>query len=117
MTHQYLQEFGSKKHRNSRNNYHNKEFRLKAEQFGIPCDKCGRDTYYRNPYISFLKHHGIEIKPRFTTDKKDEVDDFSARPGKSKLKKWSCGCQIARVGKRDFRVTCDVCGRKFKLDE
>jgi hypothetical protein len=118
MVHQQIYEFGRKKPRSSNNNYHNKEYRLKADQLGIPCDEYGRTLYYRNPYLSFLKSQGVKVKPRFTTDKKDEVDDFSARPGISKTKKWSCGCQIARVGRRVFRVTCDICGRKFiKFDE
>jgi len=114
MTHQYLQEFGNKKPSSSRNNYHNKEFRLKAEQLGIPCDEYGRTLYYRDPYLSFLKSQGVEVKPRFTTDKKDEVDDFSERPGKSKLKKWSCGCTNAWVGVSDFQTKCLKCRGIFK---
>jgi hypothetical protein len=113
MVHQYMQEFGRKKPRGSKSNYHNKEFRLKAEEMGIPCDEYGRTMYYRNPYLSFLKSQGVKVRPRFTTANKDEVYDFPGSPGKSKLKKWSCGCQIARIGKSKFRATCDICGNKF----
>ncbi len=38
-------------------------------------------------------------------------------PCKSKLKKWSCGCQNVRVGKSSFEATCDICGGKFELVE
>jgi len=45
------------------------------------------------------------------------IDPAPKTKGKSKLKKWTCGCQIVRIGKREFCATCDICGNKFVLDE
>jgi hypothetical protein len=114
MTHQYLHEFGRKKLTFSKNNYHNKEYRLKAEKLGIPCDDYGKILYYRDPYLSFLKHQGVEVKPRFTTEKKGKAGDYAERPGKSKLKKWSCGCTNIRVAIKEFEAKCLKCESIFK---
>ena len=58
----------------------------------------------------------------FTKEKRQMLSDMRGDPkpkvkGKSKLKKWTCGCQIVRVGKREFCATCDICNNKFQLDE
>ena len=45
------------------------------------------------------------------------IDPKPKTKGKSKLKKWTCGCQIVRVGKREFSATCDICNNSFRLDE
>ncbi len=70
-----------------------------------------------------LKQHAVSF---------DEIPEFnkggipkgmvpiSPKPkvkGSSKLKQWTCGCQIVRVGKREFCATCDICQNKFKIDE
>ena len=39
------------------------------------------------------------------------------RKGKSTLKKWTCGCQNARIGKKDFYAQCtkSECGQVFVI--
>ena len=68
-SHLRQQEFGKKKGKNPLNNYHNKEFRIKAKLLGIPSDESGMTLYYQNPFFSFLRDHGVRISPRFFKDK------------------------------------------------
>ena len=117
MIHQWQQEFGKKKGKSPRNNYHNKEFRIKAKLLGIPSDESGMTLYYQNPFFSFLRDHGVRISPRFFKDKEDMEDMKQMRRSKSKLKKWSCGCTNARVAIRNFRARCLKCGNDFELCE
>jgi hypothetical protein len=35
--------------------------------------------------------------------------------GKSKLKKWSCGCTNIRVAVKEFEAKCLKCGNVFEL--
>jgi hypothetical protein len=35
--------------------------------------------------------------------------------GKSKLKKWSCGCTNIRVAVRSLEAKCLKCGNKFEI--
>ena len=78
----------------------------------------------KGKFVLLLKQHGVSF---------DDIPEFKGNggipkgivpidpkpkvKGKSKLKKWTCGCQIVRVGKREFSATCDICQNKFELDE
>jgi hypothetical protein len=42
-------------------------------------------------------------------------DPEKRRKGRSSLRKWSCGCQNARVGTREFHAQCLICGNVFAL--
>jgi len=105
--------------------YHSKAFKDKMESFGIFCAENGSHLGLdpNGSFVYILTQHGVSF---------DEIPDFSIaissgemvpidpKPkvkGKSKLKKWTCGCQIVRVGKREFCATCDICNNKFQLDE
>jgi len=75
----------------------------------------------KGKFVMLLKQHGVTF---------DDILEFklngagpkgmipiAPKPkikGKSKLKKWTCGCQIVRVGKREFSATCDICNNRFK---
>jgi len=69
--------------------------------------------------LFFQEHLAFDEVPRINTSKEGMVpiDPKPKVKGRSKLKKWTCGCQIVRVGKSEFCATCDICGCKFKLDE
>lgn len=71
-----------------------------------------------------LSQHSVSFKeiPGFKMNGKGSGGIIPIEPkpkikGKSKLKKWTCGCQIIRVGKSVFEATCDICSNKFELDE
>ena len=95
--------------------YHSKAFRDTMERIGIITKPKGSHVAVRDPFRFILQKHGV----RFSNVKKE--GDFliiQPRPkpiAKSKLKKWSCGCQNVRVGKAEFDATCDICSNKFEL--
>ena len=74
MTHQWQQEFGRKKGKGSRNNYHNVEFRDMTKIMGIPSDESGVTLYYQNPFLAFLRNHGVCIEPRYFSENKPIVE-------------------------------------------
>ena len=102
----------------TKNWYHTKAFRVKMAEIGILANEKGCHMGISDPFIHLLKQHGVS----FNGAKPNPMGLILIPPkkkpkGKSKLKKWSCGCQNARVGKADFEATCDICGNKFELIE
>jgi hypothetical protein len=104
--------------------YHGKAFRDKMEEYGIYCADNGAHIGLdaKGSFVMLLKQHGVSFDeiPEFNKGEPKGMVPISPKPkvkGKSKLKKWTCGCQIVRVGKREFCATCDICGNKFELDE
>ena len=95
--------------------YHSKAFRATMEIIGIITNPKGCHLVVRDPFRFMLQKHGVEFNsPR------DEKGFIIIPPkptakGKSKLRKWSCGCQNVRVGKAKFDATCDICLNKFEL--
>ena len=106
--------------------YHSKAFRDKMESFGIICadNGCHIGLEANGPFVHILMQHGVSF---------DEVPGFSGNgnspegmvpidtkpkiKGKSKLKKWTCGCQIVRIGTKSFSARCLICNQEFRLDE
>lgn len=104
--------------------YHSKAFRVKMAEFGILCNNNGSHAGldYKGKFVLTLIQHGVTFDdlPAFnkvTGDSIVPIDPGGKKKGTSKLKKWTCGCQLVRIGKREFCATCDICGNKFKLDE
>lgn len=123
-----------------RGNYHNKAFTDLMEEFGIPCTDQGvtLEIVKKSKFIRFCKTNGIRKDHTFADGKKVKIpkpskrasdgnggsrgklvpSDPSAKPRKgSKLKKWTCGCQNARIIAKEFDATCDRCEGKFELAE
>ena len=95
--------------------FHNKEFREKMRSFGILCSNNGLQLGLGDPFVFLLKKHGIVFPDESTVDGFIRVSPKPNKKGKSKLRKWTCGCQNARVGKAEFFATCDLCGNQFVL--
>jgi len=92
----------------AKGNHHNAEFRAKARELGLVVDENGVTEYaVQSPFKDVLTTLGIDMS--------DEDSPASASPlrGKSKLKKWTCGCTIVRVAIADFRAVCLKCEREF----
>jgi len=95
--------------------FHNREFVLKLNGFGIICDNKGRHTDIGDPFIFLLQKHGIRFSDNSGTKEMISPSSVPKPKGDSKLKKWQCACgQKARVGKKEFHATCDLCSYKFK---
>ena len=91
----------------------NIEFQRKMESLGIPCDSQKGTIEIKNPFVSFLKKHGVEVEPvKFLKNKGFERVE---KGSKLKLKNWTCGCTDVRVAIEDFQARCLKCGKKFTL--
>lgn len=91
-----------------RRNYHNVQFRTKAEKYGLIVDSRGFTRYApESPFMELIKKHGIQVPalPGRVL--------LTIRGGGSKLKKWSCGCTNVRVAVSSFRARCLNCGNEF----
>ena len=103
--------------------YHSKAFRTKMEEFGILCNDNGSHVGFdgKGKFVLTLKQHAVAFTelPEMNFVKPG-IFAIAPEPkvkGKSKLKKWTCGCQIVRIGKRDFRATCNICNNVFNIDD
>jgi hypothetical protein len=97
--------------------FHNKEFKLKMMEFGIICNAKGYHIGVEDPFVLFLKKHGIFFNGEMKSES-DNILEIPARAkpkGQSKLKKWSCGCTNIRVAVKEFEAKCLKCGREFEL--
>jgi hypothetical protein len=94
--------------RPGQNNYHNKEFRRKAESLGLLIDSNG-STQYTNPspFEQLLHRHGITVPNMVPVE-------VPRRHGSSKLKLWRCRCTNVRVAVSDFRALCLKCDQNFE---
>ncbi len=112
MVHQYQRRIGGfsdEENRKKYSNYHNKEFLSMTKSFGLIHNKKGhRIEMPKEPFISFLKKHNIEITK----------ETFANRAtGKSKLKKFSCQCDPKiniRVANSNFSAKCNLCDHDFE---
>lgn len=105
--------------------YHSKAFKEKMEEFGIYCADNGSHIGIdpKGRFVMLLTQHAVSFDeiPGFNKPLADSrivpIDPKPKVKGKSKLRKWSCGCQNVRVGTQRFEATCDICDRKFELAE
>ena len=110
MTHAWQTQYGKP----SNSWYHNKEFCCKLLEFGVACNKAGWNYGVKDPFVSILKKHGIVINQPMNTDGLIKIPPITKPKGKSKLKKWSCGCTNVRVAVKDFQAKCIRCGNDFE---
>ena len=97
--------------------FHNKEFREKMLEMGIVVNGKGCHLGVQDPFVSLLKKHAVKLNGEKDSDGLIKFPPKAKPKGKSKLKKWTCGCQAVRVGKAMFEATCDICGNKFGIVE
>ena len=91
--------------------YHTNAFRSKLKECGIHTDDRGCHVAIGDPFKYILQRHGVSFNHNNMVQKGGLVliPPKPKKKGKSKLKKWSCGCQNVRVGKQTFEATCDIC--------
>ena len=104
----------------SANNYHSAWFRMKAEEFGIPCSRYGADLgiISPSPFMEWALENGIVGDP-FQCDPMVSIDRAISQK-KSKRVVWRCNCP---EGKRvsvlvpygsDLEARCLKCQGIFK---
>ena len=114
MTHSWQATYGKP----SNSWFHNKEFQTKLKDCGIVCDNKGCHVGLRDPFVYLLKSHGITFNKGMEseTDGTIKIPSKKKSKGRSKLKKWSCGCTNVRVAVKDFEAKCLKCCHDFKRD-
>jgi hypothetical protein len=76
--------------------------------------------FRQGKFVLLLMQHAVTFEALPDLSVPGGVMTIGPRPkikGKSKLRKWSCGCQIVRVGKAVFSATCNLCGNEFRQTE
>jgi hypothetical protein len=100
----------------TKNWYHTKAFRTKLAGIGILTDEKGCHLGIGDPFAHLLRQHAVSLNGEKRNLKGLILIPPTKKPkGKSKLKKWSCGCQNVRVGKSEFYATCNLCGNRFEI--
>lgn len=99
----------------TKNWYHTNAFRQKMVEIGILTNPKGIHIAIGDPFVFLLRKHGVVFNSTVGPKGFIIIPPKKKTKGKSKLRKWSCGCQNVRVGKAEFEATCDLCGNKFEL--
>lgn len=113
MTHLWERQYISKRKR-TKSWYHTKAFRNKMASFGIHSNTKGNHLAAEDPFVHYLRQHGVSFEFHIKPGKLISLPRKELHKGRSKLKKWTCGCQNIRVGSTRFFATCNRCGNKFK---
>jgi hypothetical protein len=111
LLHSWQQEHGTPPKPSSWN-YHNREFRRKAESLGLVVDRYGCQHYAPapTPFTTLLDRYGLirPDLPRMTVP--------IAKHSKSKLKLYECSCGVkVRIGRARFNATCGDCNSQFEF--
>lgn len=101
----------------TKNWYHTKAFRTKLAMIGILTNEKGCHIAVGDPFVHLLRAHAVTFEEKFNSKGLILIPPKVKPKGKSKLKKWSCGCQNVRVGKAEFHAHCDLCENQFELCE
>jgi hypothetical protein len=107
MIHQWQELYGKA----GRGNYHNRQFRNHALQYGLVVDERG---YHRDvrpgPFTKLMSQYGVAT----SSLKMPEEHVFKLeRRGDSKLRKWRCDCTNVRCAVL-LAARCLKCGQNFK---
>jgi hypothetical protein len=105
-------------------NYHNAQYRATAERFGLLVDFRGRQKYATDSvFLDLLAEFGVELpysvlaeRAALRGETPPPPPPAKRGPGRSKLRKWTCGCTNVRVGVAEFYAKCTrtECGKAFK---
>lgn len=108
MLHAWQEKFG----RPGKGNYHNKQFRAKAESFGLVINTKGQTQFKPDsPFLRLLAANGVNM-PRLSP----KIAKRVVAP--TKLRKWSCECEPpvnVRVAVKSFDAICLHCCKQFQL--
>lgn len=97
---------------NSRN-YHNKQYRQKAEELGLIVDQYGHTQYApgETPFLNLLRKYDVQVP---------EIPEPEPPPTReqSKLTLYECPCGVkVRIGRSRFNAKCLDCNGLFQRKE
>ena len=90
---------------------------MKLLEFGIVTDNKGCHLGLGDPFVYLLKKHGVELNHNKDPGGIIRIPPKEKPKGKSKLRKWTCGCTNIRVAVSDLEAKCLKCGNRFELAE
>lgn len=95
--------------------YHNKNFKTKAENYGLNVEKDGRHGWAFTKVGEKLQIilNDLKINQEVFKLYREEHLILTAP---TKMKKYRCGCTTVRCA-TDLQATCNACKKEFKLDE
>jgi hypothetical protein len=111
MTHSWQAAYGKP----STSWFHNKGFHMKMLEFGIVTNNRGNHLGVGDPFVFLLKKHGVIFHYPKDIDGTIKIPPKIKPKGKSKLKKWTCGCTNIRVAIKEFEAKCLKCRNIFEL--
>jgi hypothetical protein len=91
----------------SKSTYHNKQFTEKALACGLLTNSSGHDLGHTKIFSDLLAKYGVNAP-----EIEGEPEDIR-KPGTSKLKKWTCGCNNVWCAVVEFHAQCLECGNDF----
>jgi hypothetical protein len=106
MVHAWQRNYG----KSGKRNYHNEQCRQKMEEIGIPCNQWGSSLGMTDPFVAFLREHGVEAEARLVPP---EQVPKAARTFSS-LRHWKCKCMSVWATK-EVHAKCKSCGKDFEL--
>jgi hypothetical protein len=92
--------------------YHNKNFKTKAESYGLNVEKDGRHGWSLTTISSTLKAILKEIKVDYKVFKIYRKLNLSV-VAPTKMKKYSCGCTTVRCATK-LEAKCLICNKEFE---
>lgn len=110
MIHEWQDYFG----KHSKGYYHNKQFRLKTKELGIPSDSRGHTIDITDPFVGFCKKHGVDFAQLDDFRKQGGYSKVKRPRGRSKLHKYTCGCTNIWAAIKVI-ASCKQCGGDFAL--
>ena len=101
--------------RPGKSNYHNKEFRRRAADYGLIVASNGVTRFDTGdtPFLSILREHGVAVE----TPEREVPLAATAEKKAPKLALWVCGCRPPvrlRVGRTRLNAVCGDCGQQFE---
>src|SRR5436309_10620713 len=112
LLHELLHSWQAHHGKAGRRNFHNKQFRDKAAEFGLLIDANGRGVLAPGdtPFRKLLRKHGIEV-PELDGNPCAENLLHLADATEEKLKLFECPCGVkVRIGRARFNAKCLDCG-------
>jgi len=102
-SHAWQQNYGTP----GKRNYHNKACRKKMAEIGIPCNSWGRRLGMTDPFVSFLKEHGVSAEMRLV-----QPEEEPRAASRSRLVRWYCRC-MSIWATQNVQAKCLGCGEDF----
>ena len=116
LAHELLHSWQTRHGKSGKGNYHNRQFRRRALDYGLVINSRGHTQFLSPPtaFFDLLKRHGVDVAAE-EVPKLNLTAPLKNGPG-SKLKLWVCACPVrVRVAIPEFRARCVVCNTLFEL--